>query len=312
MILNPHVNRRFVREALGRAMYTVDSLSGQPLFVDLVRRRWEELWETPHSQFHTAAECKDTLVLAHEGDRPWKCCPLWHRKLSNKLNARAFAARCGARVPKLLWFGRDPEAMPLDALPDSYVIKTSTGWSSKQVLPFSCGTDMFRNRPVSRTGIRDRFHGIMAQPGFESAWILIEEYLHSKSGERVPTDYKCYSFHGQVHSIHVIDRVAGRHVWYSRDWEAMPDQLMFIKWNRGLIEPAPESLSEFIFWGDRLAKAYHYPFVRVDLYDALDGVTFGEFTHTPHIGSLWGYTSYANRVFGALWANPPTAARLPD
>ncbi|MFQ5471045.1 MAG: hypothetical protein ACE5EH_12210 [Gammaproteobacteria bacterium] len=135
-------------------------LSGTERFSDYiadVRKRW---WGGKHEGqcAEGLGACVDTLLdVAGSDDRTWRCCPYWQRRLTNKLNGRAFAIKCGVPVPKLYWHGKNVNDIPFASLPSNYVIKTSFGSSSKQVIPLVSGRNLFNDQFCSEKWIQQFF-----------------------------------------------------------------------------------------------------------------------------------------------------------
>ena len=110
--------------------------------------------------------------------------------------------------------------------------------------------------------------------------IMFEELL--TDGNQWINDYKFYCFNGRVEYIHVDQDRFSRHVrvMYSRDWERLPFSFNFPL--SDAIIPRPERLPEMIEIAETLSQGF--PFVRIDLYNADQGIKFGEFTFFPEAG----------------------------
>lgn len=302
MILPNLFNSPMVRRLAGPLLYRYAALSAGPLFSDLVLNRDRELWIDPDPRLHAPNVCRNELPENDLDLSAWRCCRLWQRKLNNKLNAKVFVAAHGISVAQLYWKGKTSEEIPFDALPDEYVVKTSTGWSSRQVVPIVNGVNVFTNRKQSPADLVRHFQAFMSKEPYASGYILVEEFLQSAQGRLIPKDYKCWMFSGKLKFIQVINRLDGRHRWYHPDWQPVPDQ-MHLGSDVDDLDEAPDHLSEIVGAAELLAGVYDYPFVRIDLYDTTRGVVFGEFTPTPLAGpSRLLYTPFANRTFGRLWA----------
>ena len=301
MRLPNSINLPIIRHLLAPAIYRLASVGRTaPLFCDLLQQRQIEMWKLVTPNEHSATACEALLLPAAAPDAQWYCCSRWQRKLSNKLNAKAFAERSGARVAKLYWCGDRPEDIPFSSLPEEYVVKTTFGWSSQQVILIRRQKNLFTSQAASPDTLTAHFRRLLGAPPCLFAQVMVEELLITPTGDS-PNDYKLYCFHGEPQYIQVIDRVHGTHVWYDANWTAQRDQMQ-LAYRTGRPVSRPDCLAELLFWGRRLSQAYNYPFVRVDLYVTTRGVVFGEFTHTPFAGpSRLHYTPFANRRMGALW-----------
>lgn len=301
MIVPEWARSKHLDVIVGSVMYLIAAVSGDPLFADLLLARHKELWghENPD---HPENYCKNRILPPNASDVEWYCCPIWQRKLSNKLNAKAFATRNGVRVSKTLWMGADPSTIPFKELPASYVVKCSTGWNSNQVLPIRNGINLFTGEFMSKTEIAGYFQKIICTAPYYDGTIFVEELIQSVDGESLPLDYKCFCFNGEVKFIMVVDRFNKTVTWYTPEWNLVADQ-MILSWKLGKPQLPPSFLPEIISCAEILSSAYCYPFVRIDLYCDHHGVLFGEFTHTPQATkSRILYTPFANRTMGRYWA----------
>ena len=128
------------------------------------------------------------------------------------------------------------------------------------------------------------YHGREWQYKHITPKILVEHLLVDETGS-IPFDYKLHVFNGKVRMIQVdMGRGTDRHYrnWYSRDWNREPYKWSSPKGPGKFTDPSaedipkPESLDEMIELSERLAEPFDY--VRVDWYDHLGKVYFGEIT----------------------------------
>jgi hypothetical protein len=307
-------------KALGQAYHRLAKIETKrfpipPLFTDLLLKRQRELWAADPVDGHMISICKNTLLAAEDSIAKWHCCTHWQRKLSNKLNAKAFATKLGVKVARLYWHGTTATAIPFSALPRSFVLKATTGSMADRVLPIVDGVDAFTGEALTDDEIRSRLSTISTRSwqrakrrkidrsyedlGYDDSIIFAEQLLRDRNGSGMPDDYKCFCFSGRVKYIHVIQ--GSTQVWYTPDWNVIQDTMLAVH-TRATPTPAPDNLDEIITIAQQLSAAYEYPFVRVDLYNTIDGVYFGEFTHHPSAGmSKELYTPYANELMGRLW-----------
>jgi hypothetical protein len=271
------------------------------VFSDILLTRRNEMWRGQNIQNHSVDDCENTLLTESSPFDHWHCCENWQRKLSNKLNAKYFATSCGIKVAKLLWFGKDPKSIPFDLLPDTFVVKSSNGWCSEQILPVYNGVDVFTGKLINRNEIIAFFEKILSNKKFKHAYIFVEEFLQPSIKGKLPIDYKLWCFNGQVKFIQVMDELNKTHIWYTKEWNPVRDQ-MHIEFARGKVEPPPSSLKRLIVAAEKLAEAYAFKFVRIDLYIIEGEIYFGEFTHTPYVGATrMLYTPYANSILAKYW-----------
>ena len=242
--------------------------------------------------------CIDTIFSRDSSEKEFRCCSHWQRRLTNKLSAREFAIKYGVPVPKLYWYGKDVTDIPFSKIGSKYVIKTSFGTASKDVLLMVDGLNLLDNKPYDEEKIREFFRQKM-QKVEPFGYVMIEEIIPSGARNEIAKDYKCYFFGGAVHFIHVIvDRINKLVNWYTREWEELPGEMNSVM-KRGKGVNRPTYLNELISYAEKLGKAYGRKYVRIDFYITEEGCLFGEFTATPSGG--YGLNRYGNRVFGRLW-----------
>ena len=225
-----------------------------------------------------------------------KCCRFWQRKLEDKLLSRAFAAAHGVPVPELLWHGSNPTSIPfsiLEARRKPYIVKSSLGDSSHQVLMVKNGVDMLHGRnPVSHADIINQMQ--RAQKKYPNAKVMIEAEVEHWDQKRRHVDKGVYIYRLFVKGSHVAAIMIDTHntgKMCDGNWKALP---FFIhdsekKWAHMPlhgIPPAP--LAKQLFeYAARLGKAYK-TWVRVDFFLTPHGPVFNEYSQTPHMG--YGFT----------------------
>ena len=270
-------------------------------FADMISKRQKDLWSPQVCNIHGPKECEHELLTRTDDLFRWMCCPKWQRKLSNKLNAKEFASKCGVRTAELYWFGDSPQKIPFAHLPDSFTVKLSNGSGSKQVIPVSRGRDLIRGCPISKMEIRSLLTQMLKDIDDDLNLILVEELLEERAG-KLPHDYKFFCFYGKVQVLYEYDRTVNTHSWYDKYWGPIANP-MHIARPRGQILPKPPNLQSLIEAAESLARAYSFPFVRIDLYNIRGVPFFGEFTHTPFGNELEDFTPFANLILGLLWQN---------
>ena len=229
----------------------------------------------------------------------WRCCADWQRTLGNKSNSREFAARHGCRVPKLYWHGRRLGGLPIDSLPEHYVIRPTTWASRRGVYVMAGRRELLHGVEYPAASLRRallREYGRVARLP-----VLVEEFVRTEAGEyRLPTEYKCHCFGETIGAIEVARRTThtdGRVSYYTPAWERVADR-MNTSCPPDLDVDPPRCLPELLSWARRLGAVYG-TYVRVDFYSTDRGCVFGEFSSRPVGGH--GFTPYAERYFGELW-----------
>jgi TupA-like ATPgrasp len=281
-----------------------------PSFAALIKERQRQLWTLHPNDPHSPVECEAELRTRHDPIERWKCCDHWHRKLSQKLNAKEFCLKCGVRAPELYWYGHDIEKIPSLSLPEQYVVKLSNGSGGKQVIPVVGGVDLFHQRNATPQYICSTLKMMIAKTNDPMIGIIIEELICGRP-QLPPDDFKFYCFHGRAELLYLVrwewadppetGKVVKTVTWYDRMWKKIDDP-MYVGLRPGTPIAAPQFLPELIEVAEEMAAHYDFPFVRIDLYRDAKSVVFGEFTHTPLGNKTWEYTDYANRLMGELWS----------
>ncbi|CAN5800780.1 hypothetical protein BH24DEI2_BH24DEI2_06580 [soil metagenome] len=267
-----------------------------------IQERHRTFWTEPHRGIHDAETCCNELLTRDDPFTTWHCCPLWQRKLSNKWNAREFAAKVGCQVPDLYWHGRGVANLDFATLPSHYVVRPTLGHSSKGIFVMADGTNLLDGNAYSENELKKQLAEIATQD--PRVTILLEEFVKSEDGEyRLPTDYKLLMFDGRVGAVGAIRRLSRKNVkkrYYTESWGQFSEPIIVPtadKVRDDIVAP-PRCLPDILVDAKRLSKAYG-TFVRLDFYATDRGSVFGEFTPTPALGR--NFTDFASRHFLELW-----------
>lgn len=266
------------------------------LFSERIQRRQRLWWKTLRLTLHTRTRCRFTELTREDPLRRWHCCRYWQRKLSNKWNAREFAAKLGIDVPELYWSGTDIDALPFGELPARHAIRAVAGHSSRQVFVMVDGVDLLGHDELPPANLREQLRSVV-RSGPVPLRLLVEEFMGD--AEALPLDYKLYVFGGHVAAIDVIRRSGtGDFVFDSHgaDWTPIPfthDQA-----GRRLELPKPACLEQLLEAGRAFGRAFG-SFVRVDFYLPARGPVFGECTSLPSLGRH--FSRATDEAFARLW-----------
>ena len=134
--------------------------------------------------------------------------------------------------------------------------------------------------------------------------IVCEKLLETKAG-RLPEDYKCYCFNGEVkYAMICVGREKGRPKFYyfDKEWNLARINKDTKNASRDFYIPKPEGFHKMVQYAETLSKPF--PFVRVDFYN-LDGkIIFGELTFTPSAGMNYNWLEEMDLMFGSLLRLP--------
>ena len=207
--------------------------------------------------------------------------------LVDKLAVRdVIRERVGASyLADLYWAGSDPECIPWNELPQSFVAKATHGWNMnvfqtpEKPISIPEATRTFRSWLCQRHDLR---HGEWSYSQVQPK-IIVEELLRPSDTEL--QDYKFYCFDGEPRFLKVDGGRDGhrRQIHLSLECEPMPFHIRHYD-PFDVPPPKPRTLDEMIEIARALAR--DIPFARVDLYSFDRRVAFGEITLYPCGGNL--------------------------
>ena len=204
----------------------------------------------------------------------------------------------------LLSVNEDPDEIPFEQLPVSYIIKPNHGSGMYMIV------DGIKPDPDK---IIDKCKSWLEQPyGIENnEWayrnikrkILIEKLLKDERGQ-IPDDYKFFVFKGKSRFLYVVkDRLSGdktKSSVYTPDWKRIQVQYYH---DVGPDIKKPPNLDEMIGIAERLGEPFD--FVRVDLYSTGMRIYFGELTNYPISGRARIEPLKFDFEFGSYWEIKP-------
>lgn len=212
--------------------------------------------------------------------------------LHDKIKGREFVERIGGPVPKLLATYTSADDIRLDELPDTFVLKPTFSSSSFGVMVLERKEegyhDHLRHRDLTAEQIvAEQTELSEKTPRAKHEWI-VEERIVDPQGNPVPDDYKFFTFQGEIGLIHrtIRDPKKNKHAFFDGNFEPIvdpEDRLIEVntKIIERIVEPRPDNWKSMLNIAKRISVAVPSPFVRVDMYDTLNGPVFGEFTLVP-------------------------------
>jgi hypothetical protein len=177
----------------------------------------------------------------------------------------------------------DPSTLMFDQLPESFVLKVTSG-SGQNIL---CRDKSRLNVESTRRQLaewmrRSEYWGVRewAYKNIKPR-IICERFLRDEQGG-IPDDYKFFCFDGEPHFVQIdIDRFTNhRRDLFDLEWKLLPFRLGYASSGRDI--PRPGNLEQMISVARALSRGF--PFVRVDLYAIRERVFFGEMTWYPEGG----------------------------
>ena len=204
-------------------------------------------------------------------------------RLAGKLESRAFVReRLGseAALVPLLGVVRTPADLRAIDLPPAFVMKGSHGSGMIHVQRAGSAIDLGQLERLCAEWLGNDYGK------YSREWIyrdveraVVIEALMLDAAGRVPVDYKIYCYDGVPRVIHhVAGRFEGRtQELFTPDWALIDHALAYPRTVPP--PPRPPHLPELLAMAATLSRGLD--FVRVDLYDLVDGPRFGEMTLTP-------------------------------
>lgn len=179
-----------------------------------------------------------------------------------------------------------PEDIDFDILPDRFVLKTTHNSGGVLI----CKSKSSFDQPSAIRFLKEQLkHDIYTNtrewPYKNVPRRIIAEKLIEIPDKEDLTDYKIFCFNGEPRYIQVIqDRNTNETIdFFDTDWNHQEFYGLNPKAHQSNSEIArPTNLSDMIEIARKLSK--DIPFVRVDLYQTVEGVYFGELTFYPASG----------------------------
>lgn len=224
--------------------------------------------------------------------------------LSDKLEARNYVANKAGRqflIPLIGDF-TEPDQIRPELLPDKFILKANHGCGFIRIIKNKSFIDFKEEKRLMKAWLNTNF---CLNTSFGQAWayknisprILVEEFLE-ESG-KPPTDFKFLCSSGRVEYILLVyDRFdLHREKHFSRDFVPL-DLWNGVEQHPGPFFP-PDNLDEMILLAEKLSEGFD--FVRIDLYNIMGRIYFGEFTFYP-AGGLARFTPREwDFIFGEKW-----------
>lgn len=201
---------------------------------------------------------------------------------SDKVQVRNYIASLGYEhiLVNCLAVYEEASAIDFDQLPTEFMLKCSHGsgfnivCTNKELLNVQEVVQKLTKWQQTNYAYKNcepHYHSIPAR-------IVAEQILQRDANK--PFEYLFHCFHGKVQLIEVVlEREDGENdfVTYTASWEPALFNETTVNLSKPI--PRPEKLAEMLEIATALSHSFTY--VRVDLYDAVDAVYFGELTFTP-------------------------------
>ena len=190
----------------------------------------------------------------------------------------------------LLWVTDNPEDIPLESLPNEYIIKPNNGagwWILKDLVQFIVDSTKKIYSSLTKRQIVDICKGWLSED-YSKRWnewaygeikplIVIEKLLRCKNGN-LPSDYRLCMFDGKLRLIYVTTPYQATFNYYDENWN--PIKFKYKPEDTSLIRP--KELDKMVEFAEKLSRGWD--FIRCDFYLVDNKVYFGELTHYPGCG----------------------------
>lgn len=184
-------------------------------------------------------------------------------------------------LPRLFWWSERAESLPLDTLPDAFVLKANHGSGWVDLVADKHQRTRLQLVRRARRWLASDFTIVAREWAYRNIRraVYTEEFLGSLGTP--PDDFKLFAFDGIVKLIQVDRDRFTRHtqVLYDEAWRPIEGSVAA---PQGPPVPRPATLESMIAAAQALAAGVD--FLRVDLYDIAGRVYFGELTHYPNKG----------------------------
>ena len=248
---------------------------GMPLFSEMIEKRNHDWWEGKKK--------------------------IEEKFLSKKLIGEKYALSHNVPVVPKFFVTEDYDDVRFLDLPDTYVLKSSVGYSAKQVFPVSNGSNVFSGEPIAVDDILNTLKSDEFVQNQKHS-LIVEELVEDEFGYDIPLDYKFFMFGDEIATIQVIDRSSKKkneqtQGFYYENWKKIPLDIWPIRKEVDKFLK-PSQLENMTNAAKKLGKALGM-YMRIDFYASKDAFYLGEFTPTPDGGK--GYSSEGDKFLGSFW-----------
>jgi hypothetical protein len=242
-----------------------------------------------------------------------------HYKRLDKSEATRLLAEAGLPVARLYKQFASAADIDLTDLPHAFVLKPTSlsGSRGVMVLQRTDETDGFwdalwrRHRtPEDIVRVQAKWQTrTEAHVGRKLEFIAEQRLFGADGPDRLPLDYRVYTFLDEVRLIQQIDRneKPPREVFFVNEFETVDDgATVESSWKIiGRGKPCvPDCAGDIVRLAKRVCTHLATPFVRVDCFATSQGAVVGELTFTPggpYYGSLFKFTPAFDEELGGVW-----------
>jgi len=225
-------------------------------------------------------------------------CPFF-TQLADKFAVRSYVAERTSPdylIP-LLWHGTDPRHIPFAELPAQCVIKTNHG-QGDQIFLNQLSVDQTAVQRTLRKNLKENpFWRLREYQYYRIRPRILIETLIEDGDPLGPLDYRFWCFNGRPHLIQVDNRNHSINPFYDDTWRKL--DLSYRTKFQPVSIPRPANLETMLSVASDLSRGID--FVRVDLYNSVGKIFFGELTLTPVGGKIPFTPAEWDHRLGELW-----------
>lgn len=191
--------------------------------------------------------------------------------------------------------------IPLESLPNSFVIKCTHDWNSVIICPDKLQFNKIEAKKKICNALKRNHYYHSLEWAYKNIppQIIIEPFL-SDDGKQAPIDYRVYCFNGTPFFIHLtLNKFNQREVVFlDKNWEPISLERAGLKKCTKNNIKKPKLLNEMLKYASKLSK--DIPFLRVDFYIVAERLYLGECTFYPGEGFREFYPYEWNLKLGKM------------
>lgn len=270
----------------------------------LMRIRYFARFHSPLHLKHPKTLNEKILYLSLRTDTSlWTTC-------SDKYLVRDYVKQCNLEeiLVKLYGVWEHATDIDFDELPDKFVMKGNHGCGDITIVTDKANLN--RQQVIHRyeKDLKEKYGAIEAGLHYLriEPRVIAEELLENDpETARISSsliDYKIWCFNGKPYYVWICKNRSGHHketMLYDTEWNPHPEYLIYDKgYVKGNLIPQPKNFDKMLDYAAILSQPF--PVVRVDMYNLIGKIYFGELTFTGYGGLMTHYTTEFQNMAGEL------------
>jgi len=203
-------------------------------------------------------------------------------RCADKYEVRKFVReRVGPELLKKLYGIYDrTEDVNIDHLPDAFVLKVNHGWNQNIFCKKKSEFDWNHASVLLKKYLKHQHYYSQREWAYKNIVprIMCEEYL-TKDGERM-YEYQFYCYNGIPRLVQILDNKARQQNMFDLDLNLLKVNSPLPPLSSFVVKPV--EFEKMLEYASSLSRGF--PFVRVDLLNANNRISFGEMTFYPNGG----------------------------